>query len=370
MNDLALNLLLEKIISYRENTEEAECNLWVLDENLAPSDITQGAAKSKIPLTLICNRFDLQQQLKTNKVTSTFSDFDFNGFEDNSVDRIFYRVSKEKTVVHHIINQAFRVLKPGGTLAIAGYKSEGAKTYIDKASKLFNGATSKSKGGQSSHFAIISKGSTSHGKMLDDKDYTHPRSINIESNDCPDKQSICFISKPGQFGWNKADKGSELLIQHLPDVIRKRHTPAETMLDLGCGYGYLSMMAASLEGLEMLDLQQITATDNNAAAILSCEENLKNTGKNYNVIADNCAHGIRGRFDLVLCNPPFHQGFAVDNDLTRMFLEQAHKRLHAKGDAVFVVNQFIPLERKAQDLFGKITLLAESNGFKVIHCKR
>ena len=366
MNDLALNLLLEKILSDRENPEESECNLWILDENLAPSDITQGAAKSKIPLTLICNRLDLQQQLKTNKVTSTFSDFDFSGFEDNSVDRIFYRVSKEKTVVHHIINQAFRVLKPGGTLAIAGYKNEGAKTYIDKASKLFNGAISKFKGGQSSHFAVISKGSTSHGEMLDDKDYAHTRSINTRSND----RDFSFISKPGQFGWNKADKGSELLIQLLPEVIRKRHTPAETMLDLGCGYGYLSLMTASIDGLEMLDLQQITATDNNAAAILSCEENLKTTGKNYNVIADNCAHGIRGRFDLVLCNPPFHQGFAVDNDLTRMFLEQAHKRLHAKGDAVFVVNQFIPLERKAQDLFGKITLLAEDNGFKVVHCKR
>jgi 16S rRNA (guanine1207-N2)-methyltransferase len=366
MNDLALNLLLEKIISGRENPEEAECNLWILDENLAPSEVIQGAAKSKIPLTLICNRFDLQQQLKTSKVTSTFSDFDFSGFEDNSVDRIFYRVSKEKTVVHHIVNQAFRVLKPGGELAIAGYKNEGAKTYIDKASKLFNGATVKTKGGQSSHLAVISKGSTTHGKLLDDKDYAHPRNINAQPND----RSISFISKPGQFGWNKADRGSELLIQHLPGVIRKRHTPAKTMLDLGCGYGYLSLMAASLEGLDMLDLQQITATDNNAAAILCCEQNLKASGRNYNVIADNCAHGIRGRFDLVLCNPPFHQGFAVDNDLTRMFLEQAHKRLHAKGDAVFVVNQFIPLERKAQDLFGKTTLLAESDGFKVIQCKR
>ncbi len=366
MNDLALNLLFKKIISEREKPEEAECNLWILDENLTPSDIIQGATKSKIPLTLICNRLDLQQQLKTSKVISTFSDFDFSGFEDNSVDRIFYRISKEKTVVHHIVNQAFRALKPGGELAIAGYKNEGAKTYIDKACKLFNGAAVKSKGGQSSHLAVISKGSTTHGKLLDDKNYAHPRSINAQSND----RSISFISKPGQFGWNKADRGSELLIQHLPGVINKRHTPVETMLDLGCGYGYLSLMAASLEGLDMLDLQQITATDNNAAAILSCEENLKASGKNYNVIADNCAHGIRGRFDLVLCNPPFHQGFAVDNDLTRMFLEQAHKRLHAKGDAVFVVNQFIPLERKAQDLFGKITLLAESDGFKVIQCKR
>lgn len=354
MTDLALQLLIQTL---HASDSAATSNLWVLDENLTAADISGVTKRSPVPLTLMCNRFDLQQQLAQNKVECTFSDFDFSKFENNSVDQLFYRVSKEKAVVHHVINQAYRILKPEGKLIIAGYKNEGVKTYIDKANKYLNGGSEKTKGGQSSHLAILSKGTADSSARLDDKNYTSLRELS--------QTGQSFVSKPGQFGWNKTDKGSEFLIQHLPELLNSLHKQPETLLDLGCGYGYLSLMAASLT-----PLNKITATDNNAAALVSCEQNLKSTDVEYQVIADNCAQSIRGRFDLILCNPPFHQGFAVENDLTQLFLEQTHKHLHAKGNALFVVNQFIPLERKANDLFEKVRVLAKNSSFTLIHCKR
>ena len=241
MNDLALQLVTQEILSAKplDQTQDSsvnEENLWLLDENLSPTDVLRTISACKIPLDLICNRFDLQQSLTTKKNTAVFSDFDFDRYQDNSISRIFYRISKEKTVVHHIINQACRVLKPGGAFIITGYKNEGAKTYIDKASKYFNGSTTKSKGGSSSHIAIITKGNNQEPKkILDDKNYSDTQSIRSDG--------LEFISKPGQFGWNKVDKGSEFLIEQLPKILDKRHQPVESILDLGCGYGFLSIMA-------------------------------------------------------------------------------------------------------------------------------
>lgn len=370
MNDLALQLLTHSMQTTESEQDSDAPYLWVLDENLTSKDIVHGNALSKAPLTLICNRFDLQQQLASKKIDSTFCDFDFSEHKDNSVEQLFYRISKEKAVVHHIINEAARILKPNGKLVLAGYKNEGIKTYADKAKSLLGGTAEKSKGGQSSHLITLTKGNTDLEKRLDDKDYSTLRSLSIG-----DQQ---FLSKPGQFGWNKVDAGSEFLIEHLPALLSKLHKTPQTLLDLGCGYGYLSMMATTLMDCEksLVDFEKMVATDNNAAALLSCQKNLEyaisqlNTQIQYKVIPDNCAQSIRGRFDLILCNPPFHQGFAVESDLTTLFIEQAHKHLHAKGNALFVVNQFIPLERKATEIFETVSLLAENKSFKLIHCKR
>ena len=115
MNDLALQLLTQELLSpkqanHKQSIQEHpsqdknatpssadEKNLWLLDENLNSIDVLRGTSACKIPLTLICNRFDLQQTLADNKVKATFSDFDLSSFQDNSINRIFYRISKEKT---------------------------------------------------------------------------------------------------------------------------------------------------------------------------------------------------------------------------------------------------------------------------------
>ncbi len=84
------------------------------------------------------------------------------------------------------------------------------------------------------------------------------------------------------------------------------------------------------------------------------------------MIAGDCADTVEGNFDLVLCNPPFHRGFDVDNELTRHFLSAARKKLDRGGVAVFVVNSFIPIEKKLGGLFRKVQTLLNDRQFKVL----
>lgn len=325
--------------------------LWVVDENLPA--LSQIAPQPGI--SLLTNRFDLYQRGETLGWTIRCSDFDFSPWEDASLDRIYYRVSKEKAVVHHVINEAWRVLKPGGQLVLLGAKQEGTKTYYDKARKLF-GQGELDKLGKGDFAAVLTRGhpeAADPSLRLDDRDYPQLRLIAED-----------FISKPGLFGWDKQDQGSAFLAEHLAELWPRLSTQQPRVLDLGCGYGYLSAKA------HQQGAASVIATDNNAAALLACQQNFDRLGINGQVISDDCGASLDERFDLLLCNPPFHQGFALEGELTERFVTTAARLTAFDGVALFVVNQFIPLERKAQGLFTEIDTFADNGSFKLIRLAR
>src|SRR5690606_20052422 len=196
--DLALNWLIQQIV--HESTKDS---LWCSDENVVGLMLDSTNWKHKPHL--VTNRKDVATYAEQQGLSSQFNDFDFSEFADNSVNQVFYRISKEKPIVHHIINEAFRLLQPDGKLFICGQKKEGVKTYIEKASLAFGCSKSILKNG-AVYSAILEKKSATIEHPLDDSQYTELRTIEAVNG-------ITFYSKPGIFGWNKIDKGSEFLIQ-------------------------------------------------------------------------------------------------------------------------------------------------------------
>jgi 16S rRNA (guanine1207-N2)-methyltransferase len=178
---------------------------------------------------------------------------------------------------------------------------------------------------------------------------------------------LSIISKPGQFGWNKLDQGSAFLIKALPEILAQHSIAPQGCLDLGCGYGYLTLMASQLPACQAISHWLLT--DNNAAAVLSATHNVQINPLNAQVIADDCAANIHHPVDLILCNPPFHQGFSVEGELTERFLAATRKLIAKGGLAVFVINQFIPLEKKASALFRQVETFANNGSFKLVILK-
>lgn len=132
-----------------------------------------------------------------------------------------------------------------------------------------------------------------------------------------------------------------------------------SILDLGCGWGYLMC------GTKHIDASRRVATDNNAAAIDAARLNTEHAGIQAEVLLDDCGEHIREKFDLILCNPPFHQGFSVDNSLLEKFLKNASRMSRRSTRCLFVVNQFIPLDTLADQYFSEVQLLNQQDGFKV-----
>ena len=327
--------LLSKLLS-----ESSENTLWIADENSKPL-LQDGFSFHG---TLLSNRWDIAHLAASHGIESQFNDFDISA-SGKTFTSIIYPVSKEKAAVNHLINSAAEHLARGGRLLLLGEKNSGIKTYAKTAAQRFGCSKTLQKHGNA-YLSVVLKGDGEAGAPLDDSRYSELQQPEALEG---------LYSKPGQFGWNKIDTGSALLARHFAAQLSRQDTE---VIDLGCGYGYLSSQVATLGS------HAITATDNNAAALLACAKNFEVLGIRGGVVAGDAGSEIpSGSADVVISNPPFHQGFQVEGDLTDRFLQQAARILKKDGQALFVVNEFIPVARKAKGLFTNITCLEKTQGF-------
>ncbi len=329
--------------------------LWIADEQVDAA----AAARAPAGVVAITNRCDVQALLRARDIDCALSDFDLGTCFDQGessaepFDVVVFRVAKEKAVVHHVINTALQRLRPGGWLWLAGEKNDGIRTYVDKAA-AYAGASAQLERDGPRLLGGIQRGAEP-GEPLDDRDYRQWRQLQLTPE-------LNIWTKPGIFGWQKLDAGSAFLIDHLDTVFTE---PPQRVLDLGCGYGYLTLMAA-----KHWPASHFTATDNNITAVEACARNLRAAGIDGEVLCSDAGDTLAGPFDVLLCNPPFHAGFDVETDLTEKFLAAAARLLAPGGRALFVVNLFIGLETRAKRHFRRVNMVAANRSFKLVLLER
>lgn len=322
--------------------------LWVADEHPLSGQLLGLLADRNVHL--VSNRQDQVNRALQAGVRAAFSDFDLKHPENAPWDCIYFRVAKEKAVVHQMISTAAELLRDRGTLWLAGHKDEGTKTYLSKAEDLFGCKAMVKRGKEQlyvGHLDLFKK-----GQALPDDNYHQLRQLQMKGQG----DGEIYWTKPGLFGWKRIDQGSEFLTEFLVKQITDsgNNLSESRVLDLGCGYGYLASKAAELGAKE------IVATDNCAAAILACRKNLADSQcKDYQCIPSDCADEVRGKFDLILCNPPFHSGFSTSSELHQRFIGAIKKKLKPEGQALVVVNQFLRLQG-----------FCEENGLVIVNQER
>ena len=327
--------------------------LVVLDENAGTLPVN--------PFTdvqVISNRFDVCAEAQRQHWPCTFSDFEFNAHERGNRRVALYRISKEKRVVEHVLQSLWHLLPVGGELYCAGYKNEGIKTFAKRAQEAWSCESILERGERQLHQYRFRK-TGSDATALNTSDYHALQAIGTW-------HGLEVSSKPGIFAWDRFDDGSSFLLQHLPEFLQQTDHTRQCAIDLGCGYGLLAL------ALVQAGCKRVVATDNNAAAVRACDYNLqRHAGAcEVSVVTADCADSIKERFDLLLCNPPFHQGFDVEQDLTDRFLQATRRLLSPRGRALFVVNTFIPIERKAALLFTKVQTVANNGRFKLLQLQQ
>ncbi|GLS28175.1 class I SAM-dependent methyltransferase [Marinibactrum halimedae] len=364
MTDSCIDLLL-----HAHATDFADASLWILDEGSAASV----AALAHSANYFLTNRWDIFSNL--TKVCKTqpkkqviLNDMDLSVFSTSAINSLWFRISKEKPVTNHIINQALSFLPPRGKLHLAGEKNEGIKSYFTNGKKGFGEGHIEKHG--KDYLATLVKTHPNNSVHLDTKDYAQLRSIGDIHSVSQHEKTYSLVSKPGIFGWQKLDRGSEFLALALQEWLTNNANSDLSntrILDLGCGYGYLSVIAADL------GFGEIHATDNNFTAIQALQETATANALPITGWVDDCGlYNTQDKkgYDWLVCNPPFHQGFDTHTDLTEKFIHAIAQHLRPSGQAFVVVNQFIGLETRAQRYstkpFKTVEVIKRDKSFKVV----
>ena len=163
-----------------------------------------------------------------------------------------------------------------------------------------------------------------------------------------------LATQAGVFAHRGIDPGTRLLIESM------RVSPTARVLDLGCGYGVVGIVAAKLA-----PRGQVTLVDSDIRATRLAERNLALNGvANAQVVLGDGVHDLPkgARFDVVASNPPTHTGREVLDEL----VAGAYRVLRPRGQLYLVVNRLLSLRREVESVFGNAETAARSKGYVVV----
>ncbi len=171
-----------------------------------------------------------------------------------------------------------------------------------------------------------------------------------------------FISRAGVFGWDKIDKGSEVLTRYIPKDLKGKGA------DFGCGYGYLSDFVLS----HCSKIKRLTCLDADYRAVEMCKQNLEkyDAALSFDWMDLTRAQPDLRNLDFIVMNPPFHEGKKQDIGIGVDFIKSAQQSLKRGGSLYIVANSHLPYEPALGDIFFAVEKLHEGQGFKVFKAVR
>ncbi|TNH04970.1 16S rRNA (guanine(1207)-N(2))-methyltransferase RsmC [Testudinibacter sp. TR-2022] len=169
-----------------------------------------------------------------------------------------------------------------------------------------------------------------------------------------DLAGLTVYSLPGVFSAAELDMGTALLLSTLDQPVSGR------VLDLGCGVGvigaYLKQQNPEIE---------LVMSDIHAMALASANRTLQQNGLVGEVVASDVFSDLQGKFDLIISNPPFHDGVDTAYRAAQTLIAQAKWFLTQGGELRIVANAFLPYPELLDRAFGEHRVLAKNNKFKV-----
>lgn len=168
-----------------------------------------------------------------------------------------------------------------------------------------------------------------------------------------------FVSRPGLFSWDEVDTGSRVLAQAIPRDLGAR------VAELGCGWGWLAdAILQRAQGLVELHLLE---SDHRALTLAG--RNLAGAPVHLWWADATCEVPVDG-LDSVVVNPPFHQAGIAMPEVGQAMLVHAARLLRPGGVLWAVANVHLPYERPLREVYGKVEVVAERSGFKVLRAER
>jgi 16S rRNA (guanine1207-N2)-methyltransferase len=269
-------------------------------------------------------------------------------------DMVAIEAPKDRKLARRWLAEAWAALKPGGRLYAAGANEHGIRSIIADAEALFGAAGVLSYKNGNRVASALRRPDSPAGPAWAGEPGIAPGTW-YEFELTVRGHTFRLRSLPGIFAYDRLDEGTKLLLETL-DL-----PPNPRVLDVGCGYGIIGLLAARL-GAAQADL-----IDANLLAIAAAQENIaRNALLNAQARAGDGIQPIgTQQYDLVITNPPFHVGGTVDYGVAQAFIERARRVLAPGGRFLLVANDFIRYEQLLRPAFERVETIARTASYRV-----
>lgn len=181
------------------------------------------------------------------------------------------------------------------------------------------------------------------------------------------KQHAVLVGVGGVFSGSKPDAGGQFLADVAEEFLSQK-TQQVTVLDFGCGNGSVSYQLLKSPHGERIS--HLVATDIDADAIRSASANLSDF-QEVKVVWDDAASTQKSNsFDLVLLNPPFHDGTRIDLTMVQPLLESSLRVLKPGGVLLLVHNSHARYRPEIESRFSRVQQVGRNKTFTVIRAEK
>jgi 16S rRNA (guanine1207-N2)-methyltransferase len=171
---------------------------------------------------------------------------------------------------------------------------------------------------------------------------------------------LIIINHAAVFSREKLDIGTRLFLENLP--VDEQY---KTIVDLGCGNGVLGLLAAIKN-----PAADLIFTDESYMAVESSISNFLsvfNETREAEFLQTDCLQGVANNsVSLILCNPPFHQNNAINDDVAWQMFTESKAALQAKGELWVIGNRHLGYHAKLKHLFGHCDVVASNKKFTLL----
>ena len=256
------------------------------------------------------------------------------------------RLPKAKDELDMAVHAAASVLDVGAPLWVYGANDEGAGSAGQVIQRLMGSARTVESGGRCRVLeAVRSVDAPSPRGTLE----AWRRRTSVEFPGGPRE----WISYPGIFSHGRLDEGTRALLE----AVRPFPVAGRRVLDFGCGSGVIGAFLSALEptaGVDFLDVD--------AVALAAVCENVPGARVIPSDGFDALEHE---RYDLIVSNPPYHEGKVQTGYVVERLVRGAPDHLEADGSLVLVTQRRLPLAALLESTFNTVEILLDAGPHRV-----
>jgi 16S rRNA (guanine1207-N2)-methyltransferase len=275
--------------------------------------------------------------------------------QNGAFDAAAIELPKGRKLAQRWLALAWTALRPGGSLYLAGPNELGIQSALQDATGLFGPGSilGYKKGNRIARFTRPAEAPAVPLWLTEPGIATGSwYEFDLQTPEGP----LHLYSLPGIFSYDRLDQATRLLLEQM------RVSASDRILDLGCGYGVLGLVAAKMGALH------VDLVDSNLLAVAATRRNIRQLGlPNARALPGDVLSPVAGNtYTRIFTNPPFHSGKGVDYQIAAAFIRQSWAALEPGGELLLVANRFIRYEKIMEALFCQVNVSAQDNRYRIL----